>query len=136
MAKIRHIAIFARDQEKTAEFYKKTFGMYEVWRHNNAQDPSRYAVYLSDGYINLALLPARDGVQEGINHFGFEVDDIDETAKIAEAAGATQMPEATPRDGRFAEAFIRDPVGTRVDLSVAGWRTEPAENPDYVASAR
>jgi hypothetical protein len=32
MAKIRHIAIKVEDQEKTAEFYKKTFGMTEAWR--------------------------------------------------------------------------------------------------------
>ena len=38
MAKIRHIAIKVEDQEKTAEFYKKTFGMTEaslmpaIWR--------------------------------------------------------------------------------------------------------
>jgi len=28
-----------------------------------------------------------------------------------------------PQDGRFNEAFITDPVGTRVDLSEAGWKT-------------
>ena len=32
MAKIRHIAVKVEDQEKTAEFYKKTFGMTEAWR--------------------------------------------------------------------------------------------------------
>ena len=32
MAKIRHIAIKVEDQEKTAEFYKQTFGMTEAWR--------------------------------------------------------------------------------------------------------
>ncbi|HLY65981.1 MAG TPA: VOC family protein [Chloroflexota bacterium] len=136
MAKIKHIAIMARDQEKTAEFYKKTFDMFEVWRHDSVERSGSYAVYLSDGYINLAILPARAGVQEGINHFGFEIDDIDATAKVADEAGATQMPEATPKDGRFAEAFIKDPAGTRVDLSVAGWLTEPAVNPEYAGPAR
>ena len=136
MAKIKHIAIMTRDQEKTADFYKQTFGMFEVWRHASATGDGQYAVYLSDGYINLAILPARNGAAEGINHFGFEVDDIDATAQVADKAGATQMPEATPRDGRFAEAFIKDPVGTRVDLSVAGWRTEPAANPEYAGAQR
>jgi len=32
MARIRHIAIKAEDQEKTAAFYKETFGMTEAWR--------------------------------------------------------------------------------------------------------
>jgi catechol 2,3-dioxygenase-like lactoylglutathione lyase family enzyme len=30
VAKIRHIAIKVEDQEKTAEFYQKTFGMTEA----------------------------------------------------------------------------------------------------------
>jgi hypothetical protein len=30
-----------------------------------------------------------------------------------------------PRDGRFAEVFVKDPVGVRIDLSVAGWATQP-----------
>ena len=32
MARIKHIAIKVEDQEKTAEFYKQTFGMTEAWR--------------------------------------------------------------------------------------------------------
>ncbi len=134
MAKIKHIALTTHDQEATAEFYKKTFGMVEVWRHAAAHNPKAFGLYLSDGYINLAILPARPGAPEGINHFGFEVDDIEETAKLAEASGASQLPEATPQDGRFAEAFIKDNVGTRVDLSTSGWRTEPATNPEYAGA--
>jgi catechol 2,3-dioxygenase-like lactoylglutathione lyase family enzyme len=130
--KIKHIAITCRDQEKVADFYKKTFGMVEVWRHNAANNPKVYGLYLSDGYINLAILPAREGVPEGINHFGFEVDDIDEIGKLGAESGATALPEATPQDGRFAEAFIKDPIGQRVDVAVSGWRTEPAVNPAYV----
>jgi hypothetical protein len=90
-----------------------------VLREDNLQ-----AIYLSDGYINMAILPARDK-PEGINHFGFQVDDIEETGKIAMAAGAMQDLVEKPRDGRFAEFGIKDPVGVPVDLSEAGWRTEP-----------
>lgn len=32
MAKIRHLASKAEDQERTAAFYKETFGMTEAWR--------------------------------------------------------------------------------------------------------
>lgn len=131
MARIRHIAIFTADQEKLAAFYKNTFGMVEVWRHAAAGNPDRFGLYLSDGHLNLALLPAGPGRPEGIDHFGFQVDDIDEIAELAAANGAQQLPEPTPQDGRFAEASIKDPIGQRVDVSVAGWRTEPAVNPDY-----
>jgi catechol 2,3-dioxygenase-like lactoylglutathione lyase family enzyme len=113
MPRIRHIAILANDTAALAAFYTTAFGMAEVSRQGEA-------VFLSDGHINLAVLPAR-GRPEGMFHFGFEVDDLEGTARGAVAAGA-RAPETVPRDGRFAEAFITDPVGTRVDLSEAGWK--------------
>jgi catechol 2,3-dioxygenase-like lactoylglutathione lyase family enzyme len=121
--RIKHIAIFAKDQLKMVEFYKTTFGMEQVHQHDSEGDKTRQAYYLSDGHINLAILPAGDR-EEGIDHFGFEIEDYDATARAALAAGATKGPEEVPQDGRFAEGFIRDPTGTRVDLSVRGWLTK------------
>lgn len=124
MARIRHIAIFAKDQEKLADFYKTTFGLREVHRHfADEEEAGAYALYLSDGHINLAILPAGKDRPEGIDHFGFEVDDVAAVAATAEQSGALQAPKTVPRDGRFAEAFIRDPIGQRVDLSMQGWKT-------------
>ena len=120
MAKIRHIAIKAEDQEKTASFYKQTFGMTEVWR-GPVRDDGHRAIYLSDGYINVAILPAR-GEREGIDHFGFQVEDMEGTLRVAAASGAKGEAGAKPRDGRFAEIGIHDPVGTPVDVSAHGWK--------------
>ena len=124
MPRIKHIAIFAKDQLKMVEFYKTTFGMQQVHQHDSEGDKARQAYYLSDGYINLAILPAREGKPEGIDHFGFEVEDSEETSRTAMAQGAAQGRADVPNDGRFAEGFIRDPAGTRVDLSERGWLTE------------
>ena len=44
-----------------------------------------------------------------------------DAAKTALAAGASGGKAELPRDGRFAETFVLDPVGTRVDLS-PGWK--------------
>src|SRR5262249_57637031 len=76
---------------KTGGFYKEVFGLEEVGR-------ARSGYYLSDGYINLAILQSNDqGTSEsprdvpgyaGIDHFGFVVDDVDETCKKLEEAGA------------------------------------------------
>ena len=123
MARIQHIAIFAKDQAKLVDFYTKTFGMEIVHRHFNEGREDTEAIYLSDGYINLAILPAGEGYPEGLDHFGFQVDNKAETANLALRAGATQGPESTPQDGRFAEVCVRDPVGVRIDLSEGGWRT-------------
>ena len=46
MAKIRHLAIKAEDQEKAAEFYKQTFGMTEAWR-GPVRDDGKRAIYLT-----------------------------------------------------------------------------------------
>ncbi len=119
MAQIRHIALLSEKQVELADFYKETFGMKEVFRHESAAGGGE-AVYLSDGHINLACLPAR-GRAEGLYHFGFQVDDVEEAAELALAHGATQQPRDLPRDGRFAEVYIKDPDGTRLDLS-KGWK--------------
>ena len=79
MAKIKHIAIRTPDPEKTAAFYKSVFDLEEVGK-------AGAGVYLSDGYINLAILKSNDqGNGEsardvagyaGIDHLGFVVDDV------------------------------------------------------------
>jgi catechol 2,3-dioxygenase-like lactoylglutathione lyase family enzyme len=121
MTKIAHLALLSEQQETLADFYKNTFGMQEVFRHVPAKGGG-YAIYLSDGTINLAILPAR-GRKEGLYHFGFKVDDINSTFEKAKANGAAaELPKELPRDGRFAEVFIMDPGGNRIDLSEEGWK--------------
>ena len=77
MAKIKHIAIRTPDPEATANFYKKVFGMEEAGKAGSG-------FYLTDGYLNLAILQSKDeGSEEsardaagyaGIDHFGFSTD--------------------------------------------------------------
>jgi catechol 2,3-dioxygenase-like lactoylglutathione lyase family enzyme len=131
MARIRHIALVALESEKVADFYKTAFGMHEVHRHTSANTEGRYAIYLSDGYINLAILPITDR-PEGIYHFGFEVDQAFDTAMNA---GASPPYKELPRDGRFAEKFVVDPVGVKVDLS-RGWATAPVKAAEAVEAGR
>jgi hypothetical protein len=69
----------------------------------------------------MAVLPARGG-REGIDHFGFQVEDMEGTLKTATTAGAKTEAEKKPRDGRFAEMGVHDPAGQLVDVSVHGWK--------------
>jgi catechol 2,3-dioxygenase-like lactoylglutathione lyase family enzyme len=134
-AKIRHIAICTKDTRKLADFYINTFGMTQVMEQtpNDDRGPTdQRAIYVSDGYINLAILPARDN-PEGINHFGFQVDDPEAIARAGKEAGAQTGIAPRPRDGRYAEFRIHDPVGTGIDLATAGWATEP-ETAEQVAA--
>ena len=119
--RIRHVAICAEDVPALAEFYKTTFAMTEVARQTTHEG---LAIYLSDGYINLAILPSPQAGPPGINHLGFEVADAHEIGRVAKAAGAQTGIAPRPRDGRYAEFRLHDPVGTPVDLSEHGWKIE------------
>jgi catechol 2,3-dioxygenase-like lactoylglutathione lyase family enzyme len=125
MARIRHIALVVDDSEKTAAFYTSAFGLKEVFRQKNDETRGQWAIYLTDGYINLALLPVeRPDRPLGVDHFGFAVDDVEEGLKTALAAGAVPPSRTLPRDGRQAETFVRDPhLNIKLDIS-RGWLTE------------
>jgi len=122
MAKIRHIAIVVDDSEATAAFYSSAFGLTEIFRQKNDQTRGQWAIYLTDGYMNIALLPIARPL--GIDHIGIAVDDVESAMRTAILAGAAPPDRVTPRDGRQAETFVSDPLlGIRFDLS-RGWLIE------------
>jgi hypothetical protein len=67
-------------------------------------------------------LTARGG-REGIDHFGFQVENMEETLQTAQVAGAKSQADTKPRDGRFAEMGVHDPAGQLVDVTVHGWKS-------------
>src|SRR5258705_5637272 len=97
MPRIKHIALTTKEPGKVAAFYKEAFGLQEIRRAPNG------AVFLTDGYINLAILnwktekSADVGTNgpnySGIHHFGFEVEDLDEAAANIERARGERLEE-------------------------------------------
>jgi catechol 2,3-dioxygenase-like lactoylglutathione lyase family enzyme len=76
----RHIALLTKDTEKPAEFYKTSFGLNEVARSGEMSE-NGHAIYLSDGHINLAILPAQS--PRGNLSFRHEVEDVKGAAQFA-----------------------------------------------------
>ncbi len=74
-AKLRHLALFARDPEKLAQFYIDTLDMAIV-----PGSEGTTARYVTDGYFTLAILPHRlaGSAATGLNHFGFSVESTDD----------------------------------------------------------
>src|ERR687895_2127974 len=107
MARIAHIALLTKDTEKLAEFYKRSFGMKEVARSGEGGEHGK-AIYVSDGHINLAILPARNR-REGIYHFGIAVDDVKGAVETALAAGAPSGTPQHPKGGGGAGGVLFDP---------------------------
>ncbi len=118
MAKIKHLAIVTLDPGKLAKFYEEVFDMKVLRR-----TPDSTAVYMTDGYITLALLPNKaEGKPNGLNHFGFEIDDQEETARRLNDFGLAS-PAQRPADRPYAETRATDPDGNNYDLSVHGYQT-------------
>ena len=76
MPKIRHLAIKTKDPARLAKFYEEVFGMKVIHSEKSG------AMYMSDGYLTLAILRNRgEATPSGINHFGFQVDDLEDIEK-------------------------------------------------------
>jgi catechol 2,3-dioxygenase-like lactoylglutathione lyase family enzyme len=119
--KIRHLAIITLDPERLAKFYEQTFAMTRLKAKGV---PGSKAVYMTDGYITLALLENKaEGKPSGLNHFGWHVDDQDEIAQRLVRSGV-KAPAKRPADRPYAETRGTDPDGNNFDISVAGFGSE------------
>jgi len=120
MARIRHLAILTEDVEKLVKFYTSAFGLKVVHGIGTA-------TYLSDGHINLAIIPIGperkiEGAQlhPGLYHFGFEVEDVDALRGVCDELSAASGIDKRPPN-REAEFRVHDPDGNPIDLSKHGW---------------
>ena len=114
MPKIRHLAIKTKDPAKLAKFYGDVFDMKVLHTEKSG------AIYMSDGYLTLAILRNRgEATPSGINHFGFQVEDVaDIENKLAKwDEPMTERPSTRP----FAEHRAMDPDGNLFDISVHGY---------------
>lgn len=114
MATIRHLAIKTKSPERLARFYQEVFGLERI-----RSEPGG-AIYMSDGYLTLALLRNRgEATPSGINHFGFHVDDIgDIERKLREFDEPLEM---RPANRPYAEYRAMDPDGNLFDVSAHGY---------------
>jgi catechol 2,3-dioxygenase-like lactoylglutathione lyase family enzyme len=114
MSKIRHLAIKTKDPARLAKFYEEVFGLKVIHTERSG------AVYMSDGYLTLALLRNRgEATPSGINHFGFQVDNLGEVEKKL-AKWEEPMAER-PATRPFAEYRAMDPDGNLFDISAHGY---------------
>jgi catechol 2,3-dioxygenase-like lactoylglutathione lyase family enzyme len=118
MPKIKHLAIVCMDPENLAKFYCEVFEMKEVTRSTRTGLTN---VFLTDGYMNVALLSQKaEGKTNGLNHFGFHVEDADVIAdrlKNWDVVG----PADRPPDRVYAEQRATDPEGNNYDIAEGGF---------------
>jgi hypothetical protein len=90
-------------------------------------------IFLSDGYINLAILKCRPERERGagkigIEHFGFQVDDVEATlAKLGQHGGTSlgTRVDVTPTDASSPQSYYElkcvGPDDQIIDVSGSGW---------------
>jgi len=116
MGKIRHIAYRAADVETMANFFVDALGMKITQRRTNR------AIDLSDGTINITVLPLRGAgpngqpENQGIDHIGFSVENDDEAARLLETAGAKKIATIELGSPAHYEAKFKGPEGIVVDI--------------------
>jgi catechol 2,3-dioxygenase-like lactoylglutathione lyase family enzyme len=134
--RIQHLALGTPDVAGTANFYKEVFGLSEICRRyepeagDNPRDDMLGRIFLSDGYMNIAICKAVSGkVPSGLYHFGFKLENVDETLTRLEAVGASRI---TPRGRTTSKVLVSGetyegnevkysgPEGVIMDLS-PGW---------------
>ena len=111
-ARINHVAIASDQYALNGRFYEALFGM----KPSSKPRPAR-SVVIGDGYVGMNCIPRRDGRYSGLDHFGIEVDDLDDTiariVKFDSSLSALKRPPIRP----FAAYSAHDPDTNIFDLS-------------------
>jgi catechol 2,3-dioxygenase-like lactoylglutathione lyase family enzyme len=119
--KIRHIAVYTHNHATVDRFYQSVFGLRRMTSNTLDETGQQNANrgHISDGVIGLAILSRYAGMQSGMDHFGFQVEDISEFVRRMErhypktmiAKGLDYVP--------FAGLRSYDPAGTQFDIAQA-----------------
>ncbi|MFI6350991.1 VOC family protein [Streptomyces sp. NPDC050560] len=114
--RINHIAIVSDQFALMGTFYAAVFGL----QGPSDLKKSAAAANLTDGYVGLNINPRKPGRQAGLDHFGFEVDDLDATLARARELYPDLDAVKRPSNRPFAAYSAHDPAGNVFDLSQAG----------------
>lgn len=111
--RMKHVAIVSQNHSLVGQFYQTLFGMTGDGR-------SEGAVSLTDGYVGLNVNSRAPGRQAGLDHFGFEVDDVEAIFARAQDDFPDVHWLKRPSNRPFAGISMHDPAGNVFDLSQAG----------------
>ena len=116
---LEHVNLTVNDLDRSIAFYCDLLDLHVRWK--GPIDSDRLGAHVGDDHWYLALFQAAtdgavdiDYLRPGLNHFGFVVDDLDETRRRVEQLGASVHREADYEPGR--RIYFLDPDGHEVEL--------------------
>ena len=113
-AKLKHVAIVSDRFALLGRFYEAAFGMKSAAA---AAKELRGATTVGDGYVGLNINSRSPGRQSGLDHFGFEVEDVETVFARLEAKYPKIKVLHRPGGRSFAGISSHDPAGNVFDLS-------------------
>ncbi len=121
ITRIGHIAVFAKDIEKTAAFYREVLGLSEAFRMYNKDKsvgsvhmfvaPSQYIEIFPDGED-----PSLKEARSGYHHICLEVDDINAAAEAMMEKGAPADSEIKKGLSGCIQFWTHDPDGNSIEI--------------------
>ena len=113
-AKLKHVAIVSDRFALLGKFYQTLLGMKSSAA---AAAELRGAATVGDGYVGLNINSRGPGRQSGLDHFGFEVEDVETVFARLRAKYPKIKVLQRPGGRSFAGISTHDPAGNVFDLS-------------------
>lgn len=119
---LEHVNLTVTDLDASVAYYSQLLGFRLRWEGQALGDegPVR-AAHVGDDRVYLALFEAEQPGRApgqygraGVNHFGFVVDDLDQTRERLAELGATPHFEPQYEPGR--RLYVFDPDGVEIEL--------------------
>ena len=113
--RVNHVGIYVKNLQESTSFYINTLGMREGFvMRDRTGNPA--AVYVQvDKYTFLELSQANADRPVGINHIGFQTENMNDTIVELRNRGIT-VPEPTPVGSGAPHTSINDPNGVRLEM--------------------
>ena len=110
-----HVHLRSTDTAKTAEFYEKMFGAKVVSKREFGE--GRAMISLDLNGTSILIPPAEEGtVQNGLDHFGIQTDDLKTAIENLKANGVTFTQDYREVSPTFKMSFLTAPENVKIEL--------------------
>jgi methylmalonyl-CoA/ethylmalonyl-CoA epimerase len=113
--RVNHVGIYVKNLQESVDYYEKTLGMREGFTmKDRSGNPTTYYIQV-DRNTFLELSQSTPERPVGINHVGFQTDNMSDTMAELKKRGVT-VPDPTSVGSGAPHTSINDPNGVRLEL--------------------
>jgi catechol 2,3-dioxygenase-like lactoylglutathione lyase family enzyme len=112
--RVNHVGIYVKNLQESVDYYTKTLGMRTGFTMGRNGNPGTYYIQV-DKYTFLELSQSTPERPVGINHVGFQTDNMSDTVAELKKRGI-EVPAATAVGSGAPHTSIMDPNGVRLEI--------------------